>query len=79
MEDIYCYDNKATRKAEKEYDKRNEWIVRLNVGWHNTYMKANSYWMPISKMRMEVVDEEEYNKLVDNWQVENWVIYLVRN
>ena len=79
MEDIYCYDKIATRKAEKEYAKRDEWIVRLNVGGHNTYMKASSYWTPISQMHMEVVDEEEYNRLVDNWQIENWVIYLVRN
>lgn len=79
MEDIYCYDKIATRKAEKEYDKRNEWVVRLNVGGHNTYIKADSYWMSVSKMRMEIINEEDYNRLADDWQVESWVIYWVRN
>lgn len=79
MEDIYCYDNKATRKAEREYNKSNAWMMKLNVGRANVYMKASSYWMDISKMHMEVVNEEEYNKLVEDWQIENWAIYYIRN
>ena len=74
--DIYAYDTKEVKKAEKNW-RRCNWVISWNPNWEpgiKAHLKASSFGA--TDMVTMLLKREEYEELERRWKLKDYTIYL---